>query len=57
LGTRSESSRSASISATKALSGRPRSRAAASSARQNIGSRLIDVWWPAINTDRFCGGA
>jgi len=39
------------------LSGEPRSRAAASSARQKIGSRLIDVWCPAISTERFFGGA
>ena len=43
--------------ATSALTGQPRSRAAASSARQNIGSRLIEVSCPAISTDRLSGGA
>jgi len=51
------SSRAASISATMAFSGQPRFLATVSSARQNIGSRLIDVWCPAISTDRFFGGA
>src|ERR1044071_5706616 len=37
------SSRARSISATSALTGQPRSRACVSSARQNIGSRLIEV--------------
>jgi len=34
----------------------PRRRAAASSAHQNIGSRLIEVWCPAMVTDRLTGG-
>jgi hypothetical protein len=46
-----------SISATSAFTGQPRSRAATSSARQNIGSRLIEVACPAIRTERFVGGA
>ena len=37
------SSRATSISATSAFKGQPRSLAASSSARQNIGSRLMDV--------------
>jgi len=47
--------RSTSIRATSAFTGTPSSRAAFSSACQNIGSRLIDVSWPAIVTDRFTG--
>ena len=43
FGGRLASSRATSIFATSALIGSPRSRAAASSARQNIGSRLIEV--------------
>ena len=51
------SRRSTSISATSAFKVHPRSRAAASSACQNIGSRLIEVAWPAISTERLRGGA
>ncbi len=51
------SNRAASISATSAFSGRPKSFAAISSACQKIGSRLTDVWWPAISTERLTGGA
>ena len=57
FGGRAASSRATSICATSALIGIPRSRAAASSARQNMGSRLIEVSWPAISTDLFFGGA
>jgi hypothetical protein len=57
LGGCSASSRATSISVTRALSGQPRSLAATSSARQKTGSRLIEVAWPAISTDRFLGGA
>jgi len=53
----SASSRATSISATSAFKGHPRSRAASSNARQNAGSRLIDVWCPAMSTERFLGGA
>ncbi|PAV66348.1 hypothetical protein WR25_06458 [Diploscapter pachys] len=44
LGGSSAAIRSTSISATSADSGRPQPCAASSSARQNTGSRLIDVW-------------
>lgn len=55
LGGGDESSRSTSIRAIKALSGNARSTAAASSADQNAGSRLIDVSCPAIVTERLVG--
>ena len=55
LGGGSASSRSTSIRAIRALSGRPSVAAACSSARQNIGSRLIDVSCPAMVTDRLVG--
>jgi len=41
--------------ATSADNGSPRATAACSSASQNGGSRLIDVWWPAIVIDRLTG--
>src|SRR5687768_6073252 len=47
--------RIASISATSADSGRARRTAAASSACQKTGSRLIEVWWPAIVIERLTG--
>jgi hypothetical protein len=47
--------RSASIAATSADSGSARSCAARSSAAQNRGSRLIDVWCPAMVIDRLTG--
>src|SRR4029078_9915853 len=55
LGGGSASSLAASISATRALSGHPRSRAAASSAVQNIGSRLVEALWAATWTQLLCG--
>ena len=55
LGGGTLSSRSTSISAIRALSGKPHSTAAASSATQKTGSRLIDVSCPAMVTDRLVG--
>ena len=52
----SASIRSASIRATSALSGTPSRAAASRSMSQNSGSRLIDVLWPAISTERLTGG-
>lgn len=49
--------RRASNAATSADIGSPRRRAAACSAVQNTGSRLIEVWCPAIVIDRFTGPA
>ncbi len=49
--------RNASICATSADSGTACRAAARSSARQNNGSRLIDVEWPAIVTERLTGPA
>jgi hypothetical protein len=57
FGARAELNRSLSISAMSALTGQPRSFAACSNARQNMGSRLIEVGCPAIRTERFVGGA
>jgi hypothetical protein len=57
FGGRSASSRAASISATSAFTGQPRFLAAPSNAFQNMGSRLIEVWCPAMSTERLVGGA
>src|SRR5690606_271505 len=48
--------RSASIRATRALTGTPSRSAACRSRSQNSGSRLIEVLCPAISTDRLTGG-
>jgi len=55
LGGGTLSTRSTSIIAINALSGNSRAAAAASSADQNAGSRLIDVSCPAIVTERLVG--
>lgn len=47
--------RTASMAATSADSGSARRVAASSSAVQKPGSRLMEVWWPAIVTDRLTG--
>jgi hypothetical protein len=57
LGGSSVSTRAASIRATSADSGSPASAASATSASQNTGSRLIEVAWPAIITERLTGPA
>jgi hypothetical protein len=51
-----EFSRSTSICATSALIGKPLASAASLSASQNSGSKLIDVWCPAMVMLRFTGG-
>src|SRR3546814_9885585 len=48
LGGSSTEMRARSICAMSALSGRPRCSASSRRASQKSGSRLIDVWWPAI---------
>jgi len=52
----SASRRSASMRATSALMGIPSAAARSFSMVQNTGSRLIEVLWPAISTERLTGG-
>ena len=48
--------RAASIRATSALTDAPSPAAASLSMSQNSGSRLMEVWCPAMVTERFTGG-
>src|SRR5688572_25102995 len=55
LGGSESSMRCASMRATRALKGSPSAAAASRNASQKTGSRLIDVAWPAIITERLTG--